>query len=429
MSNAARSMSLLEAYEAALQHDPTFRSAIHENEAGQQAEKLGLASLLPNLSMTHVQSKNAGYQNPNPLTGVNEFTSMNFESQVTTLTLRQPLINLEAVANYRQGKAQADSSRARFTGRSQQLVVRLVEAYVETLLAQDHVKIAETQLESLEELKRINERMLQKGEGTTTDVLETQSKHAIAQAHLIETQDNLAVAQLKLETLIGQKITKLDRLSDLFNYRAIQLQDYDSWYALAMDRNAEVATQRHLVTSGKEEINKSQAGHVPRVDLVASLSRNLSGSPIIAGREFQLGAAGIEVNIPLYSGGRVNALTTQARANHARAEAELDAARDKVMVELRKQYNLLQSGIKRIESLQLGVKSAELLVSATEKSIRGGIRINLNLLDAQQQLHKTRKDLAEARYNHLLAYLRLQLAAGTLVLDDLRNVASYFTSR
>lgn len=429
MSNAAQSMSLLEAYEAALQHDPTFRSAIHENEAGQQAEKLGLASLLPNLSMTHVQSKNAGYQNPNPLTGVNEFTSMNFESQVTTLTLRQPLINLEAVANYRQGKAQADSSRARFTGRSQQLVVRLVEAYVETLLAQDHVKIAETQLESLEELKRINERMLQKGEGTTTDVLETQSKHAIAQAHLIETQDNLAVAQLKLETLIGQKITKLDRLSDLFNYRAIQLQDYDSWYALAMDRNAEVATQRHLVTSGKEEINKSQAGHVPRVDLVASLSRNLSGSPIIAGREFQLGAAGIEVNIPLYSGGRVNALTTQARANHARAEAELDAARDKVMVELRKQYNLLQSGIKRIESLQLGVKSAELLVSATEKSIRGGIRINLNLLDAQQQLHKTRKDLAEARYNHLLAYLRLQLAAGTLVLDDLRNVASYFTSR
>lgn len=428
MSNAARSISLLEAYEAALQHDPTFRSAIHENEAGQQAEKLGLASLLPNLSMTHVQSKNAGYQNPSPQ-GVHELTPMNFESQVTTLTLRQPLINLEAVANYRQGKAQADSSRAKFTGRSQQLVVRLVEAYVETLLAQDHVKIAEVQLESLEELKRVNERMLQKGEGTTTDVLETQSKHAIAQAHLIETQDNLAVAQLKLETLIGQKIAKLDRLSDLFNYRAIQLQDYDSWYALAMDRNAEVATQRHLVTSGKEEINKSQAGHVPRVDLVASLSRNLSGSPIIAGREFQLGAAGIEVNIPLYSGGRVNALTTQARANHARAEAELDAARDKVMVELRKQYNLLQSGIKRIESLQLGVKSAELLVSATEKSIRGGIRINLNLLDAQQQLHKTRKDLAEARYNHLLAYLRLQLAAGTLVLDDLQNVASYFTSR
>lgn len=426
-STASLPMSLLDAYEAALNHDPTFRSAIHENDAGQQAEKLGLASLLPNLSMTHVQSKNTGYQNPDPRTGAHEFVPLNFESQVTTLSLRQPLINLEAVASYRQGKAQSDSSRAKFTGRSQQLVVRLVEAYVEALLAQDHVKIAETQLQSLDELKRVNERMLEKGEGTTTDVLETQSKHAIAQAQLIEAQDNLAVAQLKLETLTGKEATRLDRLSDLFNYRAIQLQDYDSWYALAMERNAEIATQRHMVTSGKEEIRKTQAGHVPRIDLVASLSRNQSGSPIIAGREFQLAAAGIEVNIPLYSGGRVNALTAQAKANHARAEADLDAMTDKVLVELRKQYNLLQSGIKKIDSLQLAVKSAELLVGATEKSIRGGIRINLNLLDAQQQLQKAKKELAEARYNHLLAYLRLQFAAGTLVLEDLRSVASYFS--
>ena len=422
-------MSLLDAYEAALQHDPTFRSAIYENEAGQQAEKLGLASLLPNLSMTHVQSKNIGYQSTDPITRVPGFVPLNFESQVTTLSLRQPLINMEAVANYRQGKAQSDSSRAKFTGRSQQLVVRLVETYVETLLAQDHVKIAETQLQSLDELKRVNERMLEKGEGTTTDVLETQSKHAIAQAQLIEAQDNLAVAQLKLETLTGQKITKLERLSDLFNYRAIQLEDYDNWYAMAMERNAEIATQRHMVTSGKEEIRKSQAGHVPRIDLVASLSRNQAGSPITSDREFQLAAAGIEVNIPLYSGGRVSALTAQAKANHARAEADLDAMTDKVLIELRKQYNLLQSGVKKIESLQLAVKSAELLVGATEKSIRGGIRINLNLLDAQQQLQKAKKDLAEARYNHLLAYLRLQFAAGTLVLEDLRSVASYFTSQ
>ncbi|WP_255251989.1 TolC family protein [Nitrosomonas ureae] len=86
------------------------------------------------------------------------------------------------------------------------------------------------------------------------------------------------------------------------------------------------------------------------------------------------------------------------------------------------------SSVKRIESLELAVKSAELLVEATQKSIRGGIRINLNLLDAQQQLHTSRRDLAQARYNYLLAYLRLQLAAGTLAFDDLRKVASYFTS-
>ncbi|MBA3757230.1 MAG: TolC family protein, partial [Nitrosomonas sp.] len=140
-------MSLLDAYEAALQHDPTYRSALHENEAGEQAEAIGLASLLPNLSITHAQSTSTGTITQTGVAGTNP---LNFDSQVSTLSLRQPLINMEAVAGYRIGKAQADSSRAKFTGRSQQLVVRLVEAYVETLLAQDHVKLAETQRNSLE---------------------------------------------------------------------------------------------------------------------------------------------------------------------------------------------------------------------------------------------------------------------------------------
>ncbi|SDW60021.1 outer membrane protein, protease secretion system [Nitrosomonas oligotropha] len=419
-------MSLLDAYEAALQHDPTYRSAYHENEAGQQAEAIGLASLLPNLSITHTQNKSSGTITGKTQTGQSVSDVVTFDSQISSLTLRQPLINLEAVASYRIGKAQADSSRAKFTGRSQQLIVRLVEAYVETLLAQDHVKLVEAQLVSLEELKRVNERMLIKGEGTTTDVLETQSKHAIAQARVIEANDELEGAQLKLEAIIGQKINQLDRLSDAFNTRAIQLQDYDNWYALALERNAELVTQRHAVTSGKEEIRKSFAGHTPRVDLVASLSKNNRGSFITRNQDAELGTIGVEVNFPLYAGGRVNALTAQAKANHARAEADLDAVTDKVLVELKKQYNLLKSGIKKIESLELAVKSAELLVDATEKSIRGGIRINLNLLDAQQQLYTAQRDLSRARFDYLLAYLRLQLAAGTLVLDDLRNIASYF---
>ena len=419
-------MSLLDAYEAALQHDPTYRSAYHENEAGQQAEAIGLASLLPNLAITHTQNRSSGTITGRTQTGQSVSDVVTFDGQISSLTLRQPLINLEAVASYRIGKAQADSSRAKFTGRSQQLIVRLVEAYVETLLAQDHVKLAEAQLVSLEELKRVNERMLIKGEGTTTDVLETQSKHAIAQARVIEANDELEGAQLKLEAIIGQKINQLDRLSDAFNTRAIQLQDYDNWYALALERNAELVTQRHAVTSGKEEIRKSFAGHTPRVDLVASLSKNNRGSFITRNQDAELGTIGVEVNFPLYAGGRVNALTAQAKANHARAEADLDAITDKVLVELKKQYNLLKSGIKKIESLELAVKSAELLVDATEKSIRGGIRINLNLLDAQQQLYTAQRDLSRARFDYLLAYLRLQLAAGTLVLDDLRNIASYF---
>ena len=124
--NHAHALSLLDAYEAALLHDPIYRSAFHENEAGQQAEAIGLASLLPNLSITHTQSKNTGTRELSGAAGAAGAQSLNFDSQVSSLTLRQPLINMEAVANYRQVKAQADSNRAKFNGRNQYIFVLIV---------------------------------------------------------------------------------------------------------------------------------------------------------------------------------------------------------------------------------------------------------------------------------------------------------------
>lgn len=423
LTGPVQALSLLDAYESALEHDPVYRSAFHENEAGQQTEVINFADLLPNLSITHTQSENTGTRT---FTGQPQLP-LNFSSQVSTLSLRQPLINMEALANFRQGQAQANSSRARFNGQSQELVVRLVETYFETLLAQDQLKLAQTQLDSLEELKKVNEQMLLRGEGTTTDVLETQSKHALAKARIIEAQDELDVAQLKLQSITGRETTQLHRLSDTFEANIIHLPDFEDWRALALDRNAELVTQRYILRSGKEEIRKSHAGHAPRVDLVASISRNKAASFVTANQDVELASIGFEVNLPLYAGGRVNAITDRAKASYAQAEAELDAMVDSVLTELRKQYQLVLSSVKRIESLELAVESATLLINATEKSIQGGIRINLDLLDAQQQLFSARLDLAEAKYNFLLAYLRLNLTAGTLILEDLRKIATYFT--
>lgn len=424
-ANVSQALGLLDAYEAALENDPVYRSAIYENEAGQQEKKIGLSGLLPNLSITHTQNKNTGTRK---FAGQPE-TPLNFDSEVSALTLRQPILNLEAVAGYRQGEARANSSHAKFTGHSQQLIVRLVEAYVETLLAQDRLMLAEAQQDTFEERKKVNERMLQKGEGTITDVLETQSKYALAQAEVIEAEDEYEVAQLRLAAIVGNKdIARLDRLSADFSINDLQLVDYESWQELALNRNAELVTQRYTVTSSKEEIKKSRSGHMPRLDLVASLSRNKSASFVTADQNVHLAGIGIEVNFPLYAGGRINAVTSQSVANHARAEAELDAMTDSVLVELRKQYQLILSSARRIESLELAVESAQLLVKATEKSIQGGLRINLDLLDAQEQLFSSQGELSQARYNYLLAYLRLKLAAGDLVLNDLQRIATYFNS-
>lgn len=429
-AGGSQAMGILQAYEAALMNDPTFRAAIHENEAGQQAIALGRAGLLPNLTITHLQGLTRGTQKTpdnNPLT--DDKNSLNFNSEVTTLTLRQPLLNLEAVATYDQGYARANSSEARLISQSHQLIVRLMEAYANTLLAQDRLSLAIAQQNALEELKQVNENMLRRGEGTQTDVIETQSRFALAQAEVIEAQDELDVSRLALRAIVGQEITQLDTLESTFKAEPIHPSDFESWREMALERNAELVSQRHIVTSNQLEVKKSWAGHAPRVDLVASLNRQNSASFLFPDRDATFGTVGVEVNLPLYAGGRVVATTNQAQANKARAEAELDAMSERLLVELRRQYQLLQSSIKRIESLELAVDSALLLVQATEKSIQGGIRINLDLLDAQRQLFSAQVDLAQARYDYLLAYLRLRQAAGTLILEDLEKVAAHFITR
>ncbi|HNO75138.1 MAG TPA: TolC family outer membrane protein [Nitrosomonas mobilis] len=421
--SGAHAVDLLRAYELALVNDPVFRSALHENEAGQQNVKIGLSGLLPNLTLTHAQGINRGTLSQGGISA-----PLNFNNEVTTLALRQPLLNLEAVASYRQGLARANSSQSKFEGDADRLIVRLAEVYFEALLAKERLALAQAERDALAELQQVNENMFKHGEGTRTDVLETQSRFALAQAQLIESQDTWDAARLALSALVGEPVERLTTLRKAFPIQPLTPADFESWHEMAQARNAELVTQRYLVETSKQEVTRSRSGHAPRVDLVASLSRNNSASFITADRDARIASVGVEVNVPIFAGGRVNAITDQARANLARAEAELDAMTDQAMLELRKQYQLLQSSILRIQSLEIAVDSAHLLVEATEKSIRGGIRINLDLLDAQSQFYAAQVNLAEARYNYLLAYLRLRFLAGTLERDDLRKVATYFSA-
>jgi protease secretion system outer membrane protein len=135
---------------------------------------------------------------------------------------------------------------------------------------------------------------------------------------------------------------------------------------------------------------------------------------------------GIQLNVPIYSGGQVSGLTRQAVASRERAKADLDRRTNLVMVELRKAHSTLQSSAARVDALNKAVNSSTLLMRATEQSIKGGVRINLDLLNAQQQQATSQRDLAQARYSYLLATLRLRAAAGTLTGDDVRKLSAYF---
>jgi protease secretion system outer membrane protein len=159
---------------------------------------------------------------------------------------------------------------------------------------------------------------------------------------------------------------------------------------------------------------------------VASYSKGNNETINTIGEENINRSLGVQVNIPLYQGGAINAQTRQAAAVYERARADLDARSDKVTVELRRAHSQAQSSVRKIDALVKAVDAAKLLMTATEQSIKGGVRINLDLLAAQEQLFTSQRDLAQARYTYLIATLRLRALAGNIGNQEIREIAAYF---
>jgi protease secretion system outer membrane protein len=425
-AGAASALTLMQAYQAALLNDPTYQGAVQDAAAGEEYRNIGRSALLPNLSASYSASQNRSDLRGEDLLGRATLTHPRYTSRSSSVTLRQPLFNLEALARYKQGLAQSDYSAAAFDSRTQEMILRVTSAYVDALFASEQVRIIGAQRATYLEQKRVNDRLFDKGEGTRTDMLETQSKLDLAEAQMLEALDNQAVQRATLATLVGQEVGELDELAPNFRVAALPEGGFEAWRKLALEGNPDLRAQVHAIESAKQEFNKSMAGHAPRVDVFASYTKANGETLNTYTQESTARAVGVQINVPLYSGGYVNAVSRQAQAGLEKARTELQAKTDKVLLDLRKQYTSVVSGVARIQALDRAVESGELLVKATGQSIKGGVRINLDLLNAQQQLTSVQRDLAQARYNYLMALLRLRTAAGTLTPADVGEVASYF---
>ena len=284
MSCDASAISLLQAYEAALANDPAYLAAIQDNKAGQQYKVIGRASLLPNISANYSKNINKSeISTTRSLVPVGVTTSeppvepdsvkaqatispeeRKYSSLATSIQLRQSVFNLEAWARYKQGISQTLASDAQFLARSQDLILRLASFYATTKYNEDQLALTSSQRDAYAEQKRANERMLQSGEGTKTEVLEAQAKFDLAEAQVLEARDDLAHARNALASMIGQDVTDLDSLDPNFIAKPVTPNSFEAWKEIALERNAEIAIQRFLIESASQEINKNWAGHAPK---------------------------------------------------------------------------------------------------------------------------------------------------------------------
>ena len=384
---------------------------------------LGRSNLLPNIAASYSPSRNRA-DVTNTVTGGTD--DRRYGALSAALQLRQPLFHPEGMARYRQGVAQTKGSDAQFAARSQELIVRVASAYTFAKYAEDQLALAVAQREALAEQRLTNQRLFLRGEGTRTDVVETQARFDLSVAQVLEANDNVTNSRNALAAMIGRDVTRLDELNDDFNVGQLVPGAFDDWRNIALSTNPELLARRHAVEVAREEANRHRAGHLPRVDLVASVGRTDSDTINTFNQKATVRSVGAQLTVPIYSGGAVTAAVSQAEANAERIQAELDAATAETTVELRKQFDLTASSAARHDAARAARDSGQLLLDATRRSVAAGQRINLDVLQAQQQLFDARRNLAQARYNYLLSQLRLRLAAGVLQLSDLVDMSRYF---
>lgn len=415
-------LSLMDAYDAALNNDPVYRAALYEKQAGDEYQVIGKAYLLPNVSANYSTNKNQ--------VDISRFGSAaehrSYPSDSGAIQLRQPLFNLDGMARYRQGKAQTLASDAQFQANDQDLIVRLASLYVAASYAEYQFALAVAQRDTYAEQRKTNDRLFAKGEGTVTDMMETQAKFDLAEAQVIEARDAMSNARNELVALVGQDVSRLNLLRDDFHVSPMQPASIDEWKAIALTENPAISVQRYSVEVANQEVMKNRAAHSPRLDLVMNVNRTNSDTPDTYRQDATGHSIGVQLIIPIYSGGSVSALTRQAAANHEKAKAIMESKSSDVFVDLHKQYNATLNGQFRIDALMKSVSSARLLIDATQKSVKAGMRTNLDSLNAQQKLFEAKLDLASARYNYLVSFLRLRKAAGTLSASDLQTVATQF---
>lgn len=426
----ASAIDLYESYDLALANDPTFRAALKEYEAGLANETIGRSALMPKVNASYYGAQNRATQWGSAYSG-GPTASNNFQypSNYYGAFLNQPLFSLEALARWKQGSAQADAARTKFVLNSQDLLIRVLQTYLTALNAQDQLEYQEAERNAFREQATVNKRLHQKGQMSITDVLEAESAYQQSEAKVIEAQNAVEYARRQLVDVTKAPepdVKKLSRLTDRFRILKLSPVTFEDWVHKALEANQELATSNSQVEVARQEYRKNHAGHYPTVSLVAGATSQSSNTVVSIAQTTNQNYIGVQVNLPIFNGGEIAGRSRQSYAGFEKSSADRDVTQDKVLTELRKQYDLVESSSKKIEALTRAVDSSQQLVKSAKAGIKGGEKINLDALVADKTLFSTRRDLALAKYQYLIAYLKLHQVGGTVTVEDYNKIASFF---
>jgi outer membrane protein len=422
-SAPAGAEDLLQVFRDARSYDAQYGAARYALQAGLEKLPQGRSLILPTFGLTSsITRTNLDIEGRGSNPAVS--TTRTFNTGTYQLTLSQPIYRPQNWVQYDQAEYQVRQAEAVFGQAAQDLVVRSAQAYFDVLSAQDTLGLVRAQKAAISEQLAQAKRNFEVGTATITDTHEAQARYDLSAAQEISALNDLEVKQRTLQQVTGKAYDKLKPLRSDVKLAPPNPNNMQNWVEIAEKQSFPVLIQEAASEIAGLEIKRTRAVNYPTVDLVANVGQtNQTGSTIAAtGSLATPTAIGLQVAVPLYQGGFISSREREAAANFEKSKQDLENARRSSALSSRQSYLGVINGIAQISALEAALVSSQSALDSNKLGYEVGVRINIDVLNAQQQVFSTRRDLATARYNTITNYLRLKAAAGSLKEEDLDEV-------
>ena len=420
-AQAAGAVDLLSVYREAQSADTVYASARATNAASQEKLPQGLSGLLPAVSVagnTQYNDRDLQFRNGTPS------TNARFNSNSLSVTATQPLFRYQNWITYEQAKNQVSQAEASFLLAKHDLIIRVAQTYFDVLLAQNNVTLAGAQKAAFAEQLAQAKRNFEVGTATITDANDAQARHDLAVSQEIAAINDLEVKKQTLRPIIGREAPELATLSARFTPQAPTPNIMDKWVAEGALASLQVKIAQAAFDIASQDVTRNRGGHLPTLDAVASYTDTGAGAGFQGGvgLDNTTKVIGLQLTVPLYQGGFVNSKVREALANQEKARQDLENTRRTVALSTRSSFLGVTSGVAQIRALEAALISGQSSLDSSKLGQEVGVRTQVDVLNAQQQLISTRRDYAQVIYTYAINVLKLKAAAGTLSDDDVAYV-------
>jgi len=419
---SATGPNLLQVYEDAKGYDAQYAAARDALRAGLEKLPQGRALLLPTVNLSsnatsnNIDTYNRNSINPNP-------PKRELHSYGYAISLSQPIFRMQNWLQYDQSEFQVKQAEAIFGQAAQDLIIRVAQAYFDLLAAQDNLALVKAQKASIAEQLAQAKRNFEVGTATITDTHEAQARFDLIGAQEIVADNAVETKQRELQQVAGKLYPSVKPLRPGVKHEPPKPARMQDWVDLAENQGFPVLAQDAVTEIAGLEARRTAAAHLPTVDLVGSYgTTSATGSTVIAtsgSTKITRADLGVQLNIPLYSGGSLMSKEREAASLYEKSKQDLKNVRRNQALTARSNYLLVVNGISTTAALEQALISSRSSYESNKLGYEVGVRINIDVLNAEQQVYSTSRDLLVARYGTIMNHLKLKATAGSLREEDL----------